>query len=81
MNQSRFNEYLVEYVKKSLDNSDGTSDGAANYLAGQKKPGFFAPPEKKEAFQRARQVFNQMSDRPIWLVLKALGLSTEDLEN
>ncbi len=80
MDQSRFTEFLVEYVKKSLDNSDGTADGAASYLAGQKKPGFLAPAEKKEAFQRAKQVFNEMSDRPIWLVLKALGLSNEDLE-
>jgi hypothetical protein len=80
MDQSRYTKYLVEYVKKSLDESDGTAYGAANYLGAQKKPGFLAANEKKEAFQRAKKVFSEMRDRPLWLVLKALGLTNEDLE-
>jgi len=80
MDQSRFNTFLVEYIKNALDESDGTADGASNYLSAQKKPGFLAPNEKKEAHQRAKKVFAEMSDRPLWLVLKALGLTAEDLE-
>jgi hypothetical protein len=80
MDQSRYTQFLVEYIKKSLDESDGTSYGASNYLSAQKKPGFLAPGEKKEAFQRASKVFAEMRDRPLWLVLKALGLTVEDLE-
>jgi hypothetical protein len=80
MDQSRYIQFLVEYIKKSLDESDGTAYGASNYLSAQKKPGFMAPSEKKEAFQRANKVFTEMRDRPLWLVLKALGLTVEDLE-
>lgn len=80
MDSSRYTNYLVEYIKKSLDESDGTAYGAANYLGALKKPGMLTPTEKKEAYQRARKVFTEMRDRPLWLVLKALGLSAEDLE-
>ncbi len=80
MDQTRFKDYLIEYTKTALDSSDGTPSGAENYLSSQKKPGFLASAEKKEAFQRAQKVFTEMQDRPLWLVLKALGLTVEDLE-
>ncbi len=80
MDQTRFKDYLIEYTKKALDSSDGTPSGAESYLNSLKKPGIFAPNEKKEAFQRARKIFSEMPDRPLWLVLKALGLTVEDLE-
>ncbi len=80
MDQTRFKEFLIEYTKKALDSSDGTPAGAESYLNSLKKPGIFAPNEKKEAFQRARKIFTEMPDRPLWLVLKALGLSVEDLD-
>ncbi len=80
MDQTRFKQFLIEYTKKALDNSDGTPSGAETFLSAQKKPGVFAPAEKKEAFQRAKKIFSEMPDRPLWLVLKALGLTVEDLE-
>jgi len=80
MDQTRYKNFLIEYTKKALDNSDGTPSGAENYLSSQKKPGLFAPAEKKEAFQRAKKVFSEMPDRPLWLVLKAMGITVEDLE-
>ena len=79
MDQTRYTEFLISYTKSAMDNSDGTSTGADHYLSAQKKPGFFAPTEKKAAFHRVRKVFAEMRDRPVWLVLKALGLSTEEL--
>ena len=81
MDQTRFKDYLIEYTKKALDNSDGTPSGAEAYFNSQKKPGVFAPAEKKEAFMRAKKIFSEMPDRPLWLVLKALGLAVEDLDN
>jgi hypothetical protein len=81
MNQTRFKQFLIEYTKNALDNSDGTPSGAENYLRSQKKPGMFSPIEKRDAFLRAKKIFSEMPDRPLWLVLKALGLTVEDLEN
>jgi len=80
MDQTRFKNFLIEYTKRALDNSDGTPSGAESYLNSLKKPGVFSPAEKKEAFLRAKKVFSEMPDRPLWLVLKALGLSVEELE-
>jgi len=80
MDQTRFKDYLIEYTQKALENSDGTPSGAESYFNSQKKPGIFSPNEKKEAFIRAKKIFSEMPDRPLWLVLKALGLTAEDLE-
>jgi len=80
MDQSRYNKYLIEYTRNALNNSDGTPSGAENYLHSQKKPGVFASAEKRTALIRAQKVFAEMQDRPLWLVLKALGLSEQDLE-
>ena len=80
MDQTRFKDFLIEYTKKALDNSDGTPTGAEAYFSSHKKPRLFTPAEKREAFLRAKKVFSEMQDRPLWLVLKALGLTVEDLE-
>ncbi len=29
---------------------------------------------------RTRRIFSEMRDRPLWLILKALGLTREELE-
>jgi hypothetical protein len=81
MDQKRYHEYLIEFTKEALDSTDGTPQGASNYLSTLKKPGILARQEKKEAFRRAKKVFAEMRDRPLWLVLKALGLSVEDVES
>ena len=79
MNPDRYRQFLIQITKEALDNSDGTPLGAYYYLASKKKPGFLAPAEKKEALQRTLKIFSEMRDRPTWLVLKALGLSADDL--
>ena len=80
MNQERYKQFLIEYTRRALDGSDGTPDGAVRYLSQIKKPGIFSPQEKKTAYVRAQRIFAEMNDRPLWLILKALGLSLEDLE-
>lgn len=80
MDQERYKECLVDFVRTALDRSDGTPTGAANYLGSRKKPGFLASEEKKMAFERVKKVFTEMRDRPLWMVLKGLGLEVEDVE-
>lgn len=80
MDQEKYTQFLIEFTKEALDNSDGSTQGASNYLSGKKKPGLLASKEKKEAFYRARKIFAEMRDRHLWLVLKALGLKEDDVK-
>ncbi len=80
MDQEKYKQFLIEYLQEASQESDGSVSGIANYLEKQKKPGFLASSAKKEAFYRTQKVLVEMRDRPFWLVLKALGLSEEDLE-
>jgi len=83
MDQEQYKHYLIQTIKEALENSSGTVEGAADYLASKKKPFFLTRhyPEKKEALYRAKKVFNTTRDRPLWFVLSCLGLKTEDLED
>jgi hypothetical protein len=80
MDQSKYNQFVIDYIQEAIEESDGSVSGIANYLEKQKKPGFLASGAKKEAFYRVKKVFTEMRDRPFWLVLKALGLREEDIE-
>ena len=79
MNQELFTQYVKEYVKEALIYSDNNVDIAADFLIGLKKPGFLSKNEKKEALIRTQKVFRAYRDRPLWFVLKCLGLRQEDL--
>lgn len=80
MDQKKYKQFLIEFLQEAIEESDGSVSGIANYIEKQKKPGIFASGAKKEAFYRIKKVLTEMRDRPFWLVLKALGLSEEDLE-
>jgi hypothetical protein len=79
MNKTIFDQYLREYVREALIFSDNDVEGAANYLLAQKKPKFLAKQEKKQALERAQKIFSAYSDRPLWFVLKCIGVSEEEL--
>ena len=80
MNQELYQQYVIEFISEALIYSDNNVDLAADYLLGKKKPGLFSRSEKKQAFERTQKVFSQCRDRPLWFVLKCMGLSQEDLD-
>jgi len=80
MNHARFNQYLIEYVRQALIHSDKNVEEAASYLMSQRKPGFLSKAEKKQALERAQKIFSAYRDRPLWFVLKCLGITPEQLE-
>lgn len=80
MNQERYQEYLIDYIREALIYSDKDVSAAANYLQSQRTARFFAKAEKKEALRRAQKVFSSYQDRPLWFVLKCLGLQEDDLK-
>ena len=79
MNKDLFDQFLRDYVREALIYSDNNVDEAANHLLNQKKPGFLSKQEKKIALERAQKVFSAYRDRPLWFVLKCLGLDSEEL--
>jgi hypothetical protein len=81
MNKDLFDQYLRDYVREALIYGDKDVDEAANFLLSQRKPGFLSKKEKKEALERAQKVFSAYRDRPLWFVMKCLGLDAEELIN
>jgi hypothetical protein len=79
MNKELFDQYLREYVREALIYGDQDVDEAANYLFNQRKPGFFSKKEKKQALERAQKIFSAYRDRPLWFIMKCIGLDLDDL--
>jgi hypothetical protein len=47
----------------------------------QRTPRFFVKQEKKLALESAQKVFSAYRDRPLWIVLKCLGLEVDQFLN
>jgi hypothetical protein len=79
MNKALFDQYLREYVREALIYGNKNVDEAANFLLSQRKPGFLSKKEKKDALLRAQKIFTAYRDRPLWFVMKCLGLDSDEL--
>ena len=79
MNKDLFDQYLRDYVGEALIYGDQKVDEAADYLLSQRKPRFLARNERKLALERAQKVFSAYRDRPLWFVLKCLGIESDEL--
>ena len=80
MNKALYDQYLEDYVQEALTYGNQNVDEAANYLMSQRKPRFLAKHEKKLALERAQKVFSAYRDRPLWFVLKCLGLEADNFK-
>ncbi len=80
MNKALFDQYLRDYVREALIYGDQNVDEAASYLSSQKSPRFLARKERKLALERAQKVFSAYRDRPLWFVLKCLGIESDELD-
>ncbi|MEA2007575.1 MAG: hypothetical protein U9O54_00485 [Chloroflexota bacterium] len=76
MDRKIYHQYLEEYVLEALGKKDDDVSAAADYLQNKKKPSIFAKyrKEKGAALKRARKLLGETRDRPVWIVLKSLGL-------
>ena len=81
MKKALYDQFLDEYVRAALHHGDQDVDAAASYLMGQRTPRFLVKQEKKLALERAQKVFSAYSDRPLWFVLKCLGLEADQFQN
>jgi len=81
MNKERYDQFLDEFIRAALIYGDQDVDAAASYLMNQRTPRFLAKQEKKLALERAQKVFSAYRDRPLWFVLKCLGLEADQFLN
>lgn len=77
MNKELYDQYLEDYVREALVYGNHNIDEAANYLLSIRKPRFLAKHEKKLALERSQKIFSAYRDRPLWFILKCLGLDSE----
>ncbi len=76
MDQKIYRQYLEKYVLEALEKKNDNASAAADYLQNKKKTSIFAKNhrEKDAALKRARKLLAETRDRPVWIVLKSLGL-------
>ena len=78
MKKELYDQFLHEYIREALIYGNKNVEEAANFLLGQKTSRFFTKHEKKVALERAQKNFSAYRDRPLWFVLKCMGLTLED---
>ena len=76
MNRKIYQQHILEYVLEALEKKNDNVSAAADYLQNKKKPSIFAKyrKEKKAALKHAQKLLEETRDRPVWIVLKSLGL-------
>ncbi len=76
MNTILYNQYLEEYVKEAIANSDGTNADIATYLWVKNIGKILVQhrEEKNRALDDARKAFDEHRHWPLEIVLSQLGL-------
>jgi hypothetical protein len=79
MNTLLYEQYLEEYVKEAIANSDGTNAGIATRLWARKIGGILVRnrEEKNRALDDARKAFDEHRHWPVEIVLSQLGLDSK----
>ena len=76
MDHKLYRQYLESYALEALEENEDDVSAAADYLLNKKKPFFLSKhrKEKRAALKRVQKLFSTSRDRPVWIVLKSLGL-------
>ncbi|RPI84301.1 MAG: hypothetical protein EHM41_13745 [Chloroflexi bacterium] len=79
MNRILYEQYLKEYIREAIENSDGTNSGISQYLSGLRIPGRFTrnKEEKIRAIKDAQSAFEEHRHWPRDIVLSHLGLELD----
>jgi hypothetical protein len=81
MDLGLYRQYLDEYLKEALQNSNGTNAGISEYLSSKKPAGRFSThrEEKNAAMAEVRKAFDDHRHWPLTVVLTYLGIENKDL--
>ena len=77
-----YRQYLLQYLKEALSNSNGTTGGVATYLVEIPSPGRFARhrTEKLRALRDLRDAFEGHRHWPLDIALSHLGVDPKELQ-
>lgn len=72
-----YRQYLEEYVREALQNTNGTNREIREYLSEKQIPRFLVRhrEEKQRALTEARRAFDEHSHWPVEIVISHLGIS------
>jgi hypothetical protein len=81
MNIKLYQQYLQQYLKEAIHNSDGTNSGIGSYLSDMKGPGRFSlhATEKARALQDARHAFDEHRHWPLDIIISQLGVDPKEV--
>jgi hypothetical protein len=75
-----FHQYIEEFTREAIENSDGTPKGISEYLWAKKDAGRFARnrDEKNKALQELRRAFDEYRHWPLSIILSHLGIENKE---
>lgn len=78
-----YRQYIEDYVREALANSDGTNAGIAEYLSTMKPAGRFSShrEERNRALFEVRKAFSEHRHWPLSIIISHLGVENKDLLN
>lgn len=80
MDLGLYRQYVEEYLKEALENSNGTNAGASEYLATIKPAGKLTKhrEEKTRALAEVRKAFDEHRHWPLQVILTYLGIDNKN---
>ena len=77
MDLGLYRQYLEEYVREALQNTEGTNRAIREYLSEKQIPRFLVRhrEEKQRALAEARRAFDEHSHWPVEIVISHLGIN------
>lgn len=82
LDHKQYKQFLREYIRDAIANSNGTNAGIIEWLMEQKEPGRFARhrAEKVRALTDARAAFNEHRQWPTEIILSFIGVKRDELQ-
>ena len=81
LNIKLYQQYLHQYLKEAVKNSDASVSGIQRYLSDIRPPGRFAmhKKEKTQALADAKRAFEEHRHWPLEIILSQLGVDAQEI--
>lgn len=81
MHLKKYQQFLEQYLRNALKNTDGSNKAVSSYLWEMKKPGVISrhKTEKSRALDDLRAAFDEHQHWPLEIILSHLGIEIEEV--
>jgi len=82
INSVLYRQYMVQYIREALANTDGSNSRVGEYLGGIIIKGWFVKNkiEKQRAVADARAAFDEHRHWPLDIILSQLGINVSEVK-